>query len=157
MNLMRLAGGALVGACLLLPPGCEEEAEPPEVEFLAPQDGSTVASGTVDVSLVIEHFTLVELEAALRARHAPSRLAQWADALLPGRAAYAHGGEEFPEGHCVLRLDGVEVATLTSTQGQVTGVEAGQHALEAELVYADGDPLDPPVKVQVGFTAEDGT
>lgn len=141
---MRLGLILLMAACA----GKEEEAPTPTVSFLSPEDGATVAAGAVDVTLIVENMTLEE----------PVETARAGDALLwliPGRPAYAHNEGE-TEGYAELSLDGVVVAQLGSTQGQLTDVAAGSHTLVAELFYADGDALEPPVTATVGFTAEEG-
>lgn len=127
----------------------EAEVKPPELTFLAPTEGSTVAAGDVAVSMVVEHFTLVEPETA---RATPSS-SPW-----PLRAfiaeARAHNEEGVPAGYVHLVVDDTIEQSLTSTQATVAGVTTGPHTLRAELFYADGDPLEPPVIRTVSFTAE---
>ncbi len=146
----------LLGAMLLssLLSGCteEEHTSTSQVEFLSPEEGTTVAAGPLSVSVVIEHFTLAEAMAS-RSSHRDTRTwSRWLDALLPGTPALAHNEGE-AEGYCILRLNGEEVAQMSTTQQEID-VAAGSHTLEAELVYTDGDPLDPPVTAQVTFTAQ---
>lgn len=128
--------------------GKDEESteETPTVSFLAPEEGATVTAGTVDVSLVVAHMTLEDPGATAAA---PSPILDW---LLPGRPARAHNEGE-AEGYAELRLDGAAAATVYETQAQIEGVEAGEHSLEVELFYSDGDALEPPVTATVSFTA----
>lgn len=133
----------------LLAFGCpqpEQEPPIPTVSFLSPADGATLAAGEVDVSLLVEDFTLVAHTAAVTPRPPPFPLSLVAQAR-------AHEGEETYEGYAVLRLDDADVATLSETVATVT-VEAGAHALEVELFHADGDAFDPPVTAVVGFEAQ---
>lgn len=120
------------------------EPEPPTVAILAPAEGATVASGDVAVSIVVEHMTLTTEELA----RAP---ALWS----PIPAAWAHEGEGEHAGTAAIRLDGAEVAAITDTVTTLTGVTAGAHTLEVELLDDGTAPFDPPVKAQVAFTAAD--
>lgn len=123
----------------------DEPALIPHLEFVAPQDGETVAAGDVQVSLSVEHFAFTE--PTFSTRFDPTL-------LLPVASAWAHGEGEHgePAGFVQLRLDGVVVADLTSTQHTLTDVAAGPHTLDAALYYADGDDLG--VTAAVTFTAE---
>jgi hypothetical protein len=136
---------AVAGGCA----GSTEEFQP-ALSFLSPADGATVPAGELQVSIVVEEFELVppSVAAADPARGGPAL-----PLLLLPASARAHDEEGVPSGYCDLRLDGVSVASLDSTQLTLT-VEAGAHTLEGELRFADGDPLDPPVAASVAFTAE---
>ena len=120
------------------------EPELPTVSILAPADGATVTSGDVSVSIVVEHLTLTT-EAVARAP------ALWS----PIPAAWAHEGESEHAGTASIRLDGVEVAAITDTVTTLTGVTAGAHTLEVELLDDGTASFDPPVKAQAVFTAAD--
>jgi hypothetical protein len=112
------------------------------LSFLAPADGATVPAGDVTVSIIVEDFVLVDHVA----RPSPLSLfvpAAWADADEDG----------VPAGHCVLSLDGAEVAQMAETQLVLT-VGPGAHTLDGELRYEDDDPLDPRVTASVSFTAQ---
>jgi len=124
----------------------EEPVELPTLEILAPADGETVAAGDVAVSLLVEHFTLVEPDAQARR---PSAGPLW---LVP--AAFAHEEEGTQAGWVVLELDGAEVARAGATQVTLSAVAAGGHELRAELWHEDGERLDPPVEAAVTFTAQ---
>ena len=95
------------------------------VSFLAPLDDELVVLGDNSASLLVEGFTLVDVE-----RH----------------------NEGTPEGFVRLSLDGVMVAESGLTQLPYTLTETGEHTLTAELFYSDGDALEPPVSASVTFT-----
>lgn len=120
----------------------------PSVSFLAPVADSTVTAGEIAVTLVVDDFELTAPETASRA---PSPVP------LPLRlfvaSAEAHNEAGMPAGYCALALDDVAVANLSETQGTVT-VAAGAHTLSCELMFADGDALEPAVSASVAFTAE---
>ncbi|MFZ5482427.1 MAG: hypothetical protein ACOZNI_37035 [Myxococcota bacterium] len=107
--------------------GDDTAVEAPTVAWLTPSEGADTAVGDLACSLVVENFLL----------ESPAK----------------HGAEgETPEGYLAIRLDGADVLETADTQFTVT-VDAGEHTLEAELLYADGDPLDPAVTASVGFVA----
>lgn len=103
---------------------------PPTIAFLSPSDGDSVTAGSVDVALVVEEFTLVAVEATRIAKHS----------------------EGAPEGFIDLRVDGTSVVQSGETNFPIE-LQAGAHELVAELLYADGDPLDPPVSATISVTA----
>lgn len=142
---------------LALAAGCKDAAddsalETPTLSFLAPVAGSTLDAGAVSVSLVVEHFILVEPTASRRdpADRAIGRLIELA---IP--AAQAHTTAGTPEGYVALGLDGVEVLNTGSTQVSIEQVLAGEHTLDAELRHSDGDAFDPPIVASVSFTTTD--
>jgi hypothetical protein len=120
--------------CLVLLAACHGE-EPvvyaPSLEFLAPTDGATVTAGDVQVSILVDDFTLMAPE--------------------------AHN-EGAPAGYCELSLDGVVVSQMETTQFTLADVAVGAHTLDGELFFADGDALDEefdaPVTASIAFTAE---
>lgn len=145
----------LIGIPLLFTFACKDAAddsalEPPELSFLSPEADSIVEAGDVAVSLVVEHFVLVE-PVASRDSRADRAFGALFDALIPPAAA--HNEEGTPEGFISLSLDGSEVMSTGSTQATVSVTDAGEHTLEAELFYTDGDALEPPVSASVSFTA----
>jgi hypothetical protein len=95
------------------------------VSFLVPIDDEQIVLGDNTASLLVEGFTLVDVE-----RH----------------------NEGTPEGFVRLSLDGVMVVESGLTQLPYTLTEAGEHTLTAELFYSDGDALEPPVSATVTFT-----
>lgn len=117
------------------------EPERPTVQILAPADGATVPAGDVAVSIVVAHLTLTD---------AVSRADLWS----PIPAAYAHEGEGEHTGTAMVRLDGVDVEAILTTQYRLTGVAAGAHTLEVELLDDGTAPFDPAVKATAAFTAE---
>ncbi len=114
----------LLFACTAAHDDTVEEA--PAVRFLAPLDGDVVAAGDVPVSILVEDFT------------------------LKSPAVHNLGTGE---GYAEIRVDGVD--TLASMRTNFTlSLAAGEHTLEAELFYVDGDPLEPAVTASVTVTAE---
>lgn len=130
--------------------GKEEPAETPELSILEPAEGATVAAGEVAVSLVVEHFSLVEPGVASLSRPAGFDWS-WLS-LIP--AAHAHEDEQTPEGWVALTLDGADAGSVGATVYTLTDVAAGSHTLTAQLVHEDGEPLEPPITATVTFTAE---
>lgn len=105
----------------------EETGEGVTLSFLAPEDGAVVPVGDVDVSVIVEGFTLTS-----PAKH----------------------NEGAPEGYILVTLDGAEVDQVGDTQFVVTLDAAGAHTIGAALRYADGDALDPAVSAEISVTAE---
>lgn len=99
------------------------------IEFLSPEDGSTVAIGDVDFSVVVENFALVDL------------------------AKHTEG--ESAEGYIGVSIDGVEAVQTSDTQFTLTLATAGTFAVDAELFYGDdGDALDEPAVASLTLTVE---
>jgi hypothetical protein len=138
-----VARGAMLGALVALTACSGGAAETPAVSFLSPADGATVPAGDVAVSVVVEHFALEQDTA---------RLVPWLSVWTPS-VAYAHSEGE-AAGFVRFSLDDVAVGDVYDTQYTLTAVEAGAHTATAELVYADGDALEPPVSASVAFSAE---
>lgn len=133
--------------------GDKDSASSPSLTFLSPAGGETVTTDTVDVSIVVEDFALVEPEDA-SARLPAARILPLA--LMSVGTAWAHEGTETLEGFCRLTLDGAEVADMVGTQHDLSGLTDGEHTLEGELLYPDADPLDPPVNASVKFMVAHG-
>ena len=95
------------------------------VSFLSPVEEELVVLGDNTASLLVEGFTLVDVD-----RH----------------------NEGTPEGFVRLSLDGVTLIESGLTQLPYTLTEAGEHTLTAELLYSDGDALEPPVSASVTIT-----
>lgn len=117
----------------------EAPAGAPSLLFLAPTDGAEVAAGDVDVSLLVEDFTLTTATA-----RAPR--VSWS----PIPAAWAHS-EGAPSGFVRLVLDGGAPIDVTTAQTTLPDVAEGDHELVGELRYSDGDALEPPVTASVSF------
>ena len=96
----------------------------PAITFLAPLDGDTLAVGTHGVSVAVDGFALVE----------------------PKHNAGT------PVGFLVVFVDGEELSTVGTPLFDVTFNDPGTVALSTALVYADGDPLDPPVEADIQLT-----
>jgi hypothetical protein len=67
--------------------------------------------------------------------------------------AFAHNEGE-AKGFVRFSLDDAALDDVYDTQYTLTAVAAGAHTVEAELYFADGDALEPPVSASVSFTAE---
>ena len=126
--------------------------EPPTLSILSPEADATVVAGDVAVSLVVEHFVLVE-PVASRDSRSDRAFGALMDLMIPGGSAAAHTEEGTPEGYISLSLDGTEVLTTGSTQATISVTDAADHTLEAQLFYTDGDELEPPVTASVSFSA----
>ncbi len=119
----------------------------PSVSFLSPSADTTVPAGDIAVSIVVADFVLAQ----------PATLSHWrpvSPLWLFVPEAEAHNGDGAPRGYAVLRVDGSYQADLRSVQYTLTGVAAGPHTLDVELLFEDGDAFDPPVTASVGFVAE---
>ena len=136
---------ALLTACAPEP----VDPNPPQLSFLSPIEASTVATGDVAVSLLVEHFTLVETESSARV---PTS-SPWPLRALVAEAR-AHNEEGVPAGYVQLILDEATPIQLADTQTTFTEVTASPHTIRAELFYADGDPLEARVMATVSFNAE---
>lgn len=108
--------------------GVGEDPTAPSIEFLTPEDGDTVTAGPVSVTLIVENFVLADIA--------------------------KHGGEgETATGTIEVTVDGGVVLETGETNFDVE-LAAGDVLLAAELLYADGDPLDPPVVSSVELLVE---
>ena len=106
----------------------DSEAEGPaaSIQFLVPLEGEQVDVGDAAFAAVVENFSLVD-----PAKH----------------------NEGTATGYIQVRLDGADVLQTGSTNFTVSIGSAGDHTVEAELYYEDGDALDPAVKATVNFMA----
>lgn len=145
-----MRSASLLPLLALLACGDEGEEGPiPTLTFLSPEEGEVISGDTVQVSILVEDFSLVAAEAA----RSPSPQPMGPLLLLAIPSARAHSAEgELAEGFCRLTLDGVDVADLDSTQFELTGVAPGAHSLEGQLFFADGDAYEPVVVASVSFT-----
>jgi hypothetical protein len=106
----------------------------PTISFLAPEDGAVLSPGPIDVTLVVDGFTLTD----------PAK----------------HSGEgEGLSGYIALTYDdqGTNLTENTgSTQASIDLNGTGPHTLTAELLYADGDALEPAVSASIDIDIEVG-
>lgn len=121
------------GACTSKADDTATEATP-TIAFLAPEDGAVLSPGPVDITLVVDGFTLID----------PAK----------------HSGEgEGLSGYVALTYDD-QGTTLTentgSTQASITFNGTGPHTITAELLYEDGDALEPAVSASVAIDIEVG-
>lgn len=101
---------------MLLLACAEEEAATPTVAFLSPTDGEAVSVGDLEVTLIVEDFTL----------------------------AAAKHNEGRPEGYVALSwTDGTtdHDVRLTETQGTIALGTPGAWTLTAALAFTDGDDV----------------
>lgn len=114
----------------------------PAIEITAPEDGATLESGDIEVSVSVSGFAVVDKR---------------------GEAAVAG------EGHIYYYIDVEEIPTA-SGEPAVTeentyhagtemsfaweGVRPGTHTFAVQLVYNDDTPLTPPVIDEVTVTVE---
>jgi hypothetical protein len=97
----------------------------PTIAFLSPADGEMVVAGDVSVSVIVENFAL---------------------------EAPAKHNEGEAEGYIRVTVDGAEVLTTAETQFIVTLDPTPEHTIGAELLFADGDELEPAVSAEIGVT-----
>lgn len=102
----------------------EEEEASATVQFLVPLAGEEVPVGDASFAVVVENFSLVD-----PAKH----------------------NEGTASGYIQVRLDGSDVLQSSTTNFTVTVGAAGDHTVEAELYYEDGDALEPAVSASVDF------
>ncbi len=69
-------------------------------------------------------------------------------------AAEAHQPQDRPAGYVKVRLDGVVVAEEPATRFRLENLAVGQHLVEAEVVWSDGDPFLPPVIASQSFEVQ---
>ncbi|MCB9680115.1 MAG: hypothetical protein H6733_01465 [Alphaproteobacteria bacterium] len=124
----------------------------PTLSIVSPVDGTTASGDTITVEVAVTDFPF-EAPTATAACRVPARAraAGPLDWLVP--AARAHEIGEEPSGYIEVTLDGVQVADeiRTTFDVDVSGLAAGTHTLEVELLYADGDALYPAVTDAIGF------
>lgn len=58
------------------------------------------------------------------------------------------------EGHVHFTLDDRPFVMSTEAQAEIEDVTAGVHTLKAELVQNDTQSFDPPIEVEIEFTAK---
>lgn len=83
------------------------------VQWLSPVDGAEVSAGDVSCALIVEGFTMTSA-----AKH----------------------NDGAPEGYVRLTVDGSEAKLVASTNFSLP-LDAGFHALGAQLYYGDGDAV----------------
>lgn len=71
-----------------------------------------------------------------------------------GAAPHAHPPTARPSGYVRVTLDGAVVAEEPATRFYLDGVGPGDHYVQAELVYPDGEQFFPPVLEIQQFTIE---
>lgn len=138
--MIRRTSKVLVLLPIILAVACTSKADDtaseaaPTIAFLAPEDGAVLSPGAIDITLVIDGFTLAD----------PAK----------------HGGEdEGLSGYVALTYDdnGTNLTENTgSTQASINLNGTGMHTLTAELMYADGDALEPAVSASIDIDIEVG-
>ncbi len=149
-----LVGCLILASCSGGGPATEDTDEPavvfprPVVTLVAPLADAMVTGPDVTLTLTVEDFELTGKSDVVR-HVAPLRTWAWSW-LTP--AAYAHGTNEAPNGYIAVRVDGVLTAELDTTTTTLTGLAAGPHTVEVELLYPDADAFYPAVFDAVTFT-----
>ncbi len=123
----------------------------PSIEILVP--GSIAIGPSIVVDIRVYDFVFIG--PAIGDQTGGGQTGSWRPALprypllgeglaaLEGTAR-AHPTSERPAGYIRLRLDGEIVAEEPATRFYLDGVEPGEHSLEAELLWLDGDTFFPP-------------
>lgn len=117
---------------------------PPVVAIASPEDGATTDSADVEVIVDLEGFTLDV--SATSASLGPLPLLSWAS------AAWAHEADAYPTGVVAWTLDGAEVARTATDRYTFAALDPGEHVVEVELLWSDGDAFYPAVTDDVAFT-----
>ena len=115
----------------------EPEADPPTLTIISPEDGAMLDTSEVQLSIIVENFELVPVGGDGDRKQAPG-----------GQG----NNEGTAEGFAEVTLDGVFAFDMEETQGTLTVTEVGEHTVDVELLYEDGDPLEPAVTVSASFT-----
>jgi hypothetical protein len=126
----------------------------PEVEILAPADGAEVAGEALLVRFRVANLVLEPPGEADTDCPAASAV------LWPGPlgwafgTAWAHCPGDQPVGYLLVRVNGREVAQISSTEGvlPLDDVEPGLNLLAVEARWPDGDAFDPIVTARAAFT-----
>ena len=101
----------------------DDTAAAPSLSFLSPEDGAQVVAGDVQLSLLVEGFALED-----PAKH----------------------NEGEPEGFLRLAVNGTDTLDTAQTTPTLT-LAAGATILDAELLYSDGDSLEPAVTASLSL------
>ena len=156
------AGVALLAGCPGAPPvesgtGSTDTSDttttpppPPTLAIAAPASGSVLAGPDVAVTLDIGAFILDSYQPPGSTTGGLWGVGPlWSWSLLP---AHAHVTGEPPRGFPLVRLDGVEVSREPVAALVLASVPPGDHFLEVELLWYDGDAFFPPVIDGVAFS-----
>lgn len=143
----------LMAACTSGTPGDDTDSDAvvvalPTVSITAPADGSTVTGPDTSIVIAVQDFELVAKEQSARFVPGPPLGGLWM--WMP--TADAHEAGEAPAGYLSVRLDDALFAETTSTTVAVTGLAAGEHTVDVELRYPDGDAFYPAIHAFVTFT-----
>lgn len=107
-------------------PASNASAESPTVKLIEPADGATVPAGDLKVNSEVTGLKFT----------------------MPSNKNVAG------EGHIHYTLDDRPFEMSIEPGMVIKDVEPGEHTLEAELVNNNTQPLDPPVRAEITFTAE---
>ena len=109
----------VLAACYSPPaaaPGSAPGPGAPSLSVVSPAEGASISGGEVKVSVNTENFTIK-----------------------------GGGGANKPnEGHVHMKVDGGAVSMAYGDSHSFSGVPAGKHTLEVELVNNDHSSLNPP-------------
>lgn len=120
---------------------------PPTVAITQPAPGQQLKGDTVEARLQLGGFVL-DIQAVSRVGP-PLR---WL-ALAP-MLTWAHEPTERPTGVVSWSLDGLEIERTATDSYTFTDVAPGEHELEVELLWSDGDAFYPAVTDDVVFTLQ---
>jgi hypothetical protein len=139
LPLILLASVAFLASCRQVEPLAPEE---PIVTLLAPGDGSTLASGDVQIRIFLQNFTTAAPTGQPNDR-GEGHVIYYLDVTAPlttGTPATTSPGS-------------YAVSTATSYTWQ--NVPAGPHIFTVQLVNHDDTPLLPPVAVRANIIVKD--
>ena len=137
----------------------------PQVRVEQPAPDAEVSGEVLMVRFAVEDF-LLEPPLPEGEDPCPEALGRWVPAgggplggalgllLGLGAPAAAHCPGDQPAGYLVVRVDGRELARVSSLEGALPlgELEPGPHLLAVEARWADGDAFLPPSEARVGFT-----
>lgn len=133
----------------------------PSIEILVP--GSIAVGPSIVVDIRVYDFVFIG--PAIGDQTGGTQTGAWRP-VLPGYpllgvglaslegTARAHEPTERSAGYIRLRLDGEIVAEEPATRFYLDGMEPGEHSLEAELLWLDGDVFFPPQIDLQSFTVQ---
>jgi hypothetical protein len=113
--------------------------EEPVIVLLSPSDGSTLASGDIEVRIYLQNFSLVE-NTGQPNKGSEGHIIYYLDVSAP-----------LQPGEPATTADGTFVAT-TNTSCIWPNVPAGPHIFSVQIVNNDDTPLQAPISVRANVT-----
>lgn len=96
----------------------------PALSIVSPAEAAAISGGEVSVSVKVDNFTIKA----------------------------SGGANKSNEGHLHMKLDGGALTMVYGDKQALSGVPAGKHTLEVELVNNDHSSFSPPIKKTVSFS-----